>query len=276
MSSATTVLAKESMLREGLDLSELIPTFDKGDPFRHAVIDSFLREDVARAVADEFPEFDGPAWSVYNNAIEVKKALNHWDRFPKSTYALFNFLNSEEFVAEMSKLAGLKLWSDPGLHGGGWHTHASGGKLNTHLDYSIHPKIGLERILNLIIYISPDWREEYGGALGFWADDNGKPGELRQQIPCLFNRAVIFDTSQQSWHGLPEPVKCPPGRARNSMAIYYLCEPRAEAGDRGRALFAPHGEQADDPTVLELIRLRSQVDTSQDVYRANENGNSRK
>jgi Rps23 Pro-64 3,4-dihydroxylase Tpa1-like proline 4-hydroxylase len=263
-------IAEESPLRQDLSFEELVPVFNHGEPFRHVVIDNFLRDDVARAVAEEFPAFDGSAWAVYNNAIEVKKALNHWDRFPRHTYAMFNYLNSDEFVHEMAQLAGVKLWSDPGLHGGGWHTHASGGKLNTHLDYSIHPKLGLERILNLILYISPDWKEEYGGALGFWADDHGKPGPLRQQIPCLFNRAVIFDTSQQSWHGLPEPVTCPPGRSRNSFAIYYLCEPRASAADRGRALFAPHGDQANDPKVLELIRLRSQVNTSQNVYRTNE------
>ena len=197
--SSLSVAAKASLLREELDLNSLIPAFNQGDPFRNVVIDDFLRDDVARAVAEEFPEFNGPEWAaVYDNPIEVKKALNHWDRFPKHTYALFNFLNSDEIVAQMSELAGVKVWADPGLHGGGWHTHSRGGKLNTHLDYSIHPKLGLERILNLIIYMTPDWREEYGGALGFWAEDNGKPGELRKQIPCLFNRAVIFDTSQQS------------------------------------------------------------------------------
>jgi Rps23 Pro-64 3,4-dihydroxylase Tpa1-like proline 4-hydroxylase len=269
-------IGQESLLREDIDFEQLVSTFDSGDPFRHVVIDNFLREDVAGAVAEEFPAFDGQAWAVYNNAIEVKKALNHWDRFPKHTYKLFHFLNSDEFVAEMSKLAGVQVWADPGLHGGGWHSHAAGGKLNTHLDYSIHPKLGLERILNLIIYIAPDWREEYGGALGFWADDQGKPGELRRQIPCLFNRAVIFDTSQRSWHGLPEPVTCPQDMARNSLAVYYMCEPRADAADRGRALFAPHGEQENDPKVLELIKLRSQVNTSQAVYRTNENGQPKK
>jgi len=272
----TQLTAKESFLRKDIDFDALIPTFDQGEPFRNVVIDNFFKDDVAQAIADEFPAFDGPAWSVYNNAIEVKKALNHWDRFPKNTYSVFNFLNSDEFVAEMSKLAGVKLWADPGLHGGGWHSHAAGGKLNTHLDYSIHPKLGLERILNLIIYVAPDWREDYGGSLGFWADENGAPGELRKQVSCFFNRAVIFDTSQRSWHGLPEPVRCPAGMARNSMAVYYLCEPRASAADRGRALFAPHGEQANDPTILELIRLRSQVNTSQSVYQTNGDDKSKK
>ena len=138
-----------------------------------------------------------------------------------------------------------------------------------HLDYSIHPKAKLERRLNLIIYIQPDWQEAWNGSLGLWAHDAEKngPGALIKQVPCLFNRAVIFDTTKNSWHGLPDPVTCPPGKPRNSLAVYYLCEPATDAPERARAQFAPHGEQVNDPAVLELIKLRSQVNTSAGVYR---------
>jgi hypothetical protein len=88
-----------------------------------------------------------------------------------------------------------------------------------------------------------------------------------KQIGCLFNRAVIFDTSMNSWHGLPDPVGCPIETPRNSLAVYYLCPPRQAASDRGRALFAPTSEQANDPSVLELIEKRSQVNTSAGVDR---------
>jgi hypothetical protein len=259
----------KSPIRPSISLDELVNTFRSAEPFDHVVIDDFLDAGTAKAIAAEFPAFDGSVWNEYNNAIEVKKACNHWDRFPKATYNLFKFLNSAEWVAEMSKLAGEPLYADPGLHGGGWHTHGVGGKLNMHLDYSIHPKTGLERRLNLIIYMQPGWQAEWGGALGLWEHDSEKnaPGELKVHIPCLFNRAVIFDTSQNSWHGLPDPVACPIEKPRNSLAIYYMCEPRKAAPDRGRALFAPTSEQADDPRVLELIKLRSQVQTSGGVYR---------
>ena len=234
------MFTSSSPLRSSISFEELVPGFRSAEPFSHVVIDDFLRLDVAEAVAKEFPSFDGPLWNEYNNAIEVKKACNHWDRFPAVTYRLFTYLNSKSFIDEMSKLAGDPLFQDPGLHGGGWHSHATGGKLNMHLDYSIHPKTGLERRLNLIIYMQPGWKPEWGGALGLWNHDAEKrgPGELAVEIPCLFNRAVIFDTSQNSWHGLPNPVTCPPGKPRNSLAIYYLCEPRQSAAARGRALFA--------------------------------------
>lgn len=252
-----------------ISFGDLAPSFRIAEPFPHVVIDNFLTSDVANAIAAEFPDFEASAWNEYNNPLEVKKACNHWDRFPSATYKLFSYLNSDEFVSEMSKLVDDTLYSDPGLHGGGWHSHGVGGKLNTHLDYSIHPKSGLERRLNLILYVQPNWQMEWGGNLGFWAHDDQRkaPGTLIKEVPCLFNRAVIFDTSKNSWHGLPDPVRCPPGKPRNSLAVYYLCEPRKTASDRGRALFAPGSDQTNDPEILELIKLRGQVQTSSSVYR---------
>ncbi len=258
-------------IRPDIDFSALAQDFRGAKPFDHVVIDDFFLPEVAGQLAADFPAFNGEIWHEYRNAIEIKKVSNRWDQFPKLTYAVFHYLNSPEFVAEMAKLPGAKLFADPGLHGGGWHLHAAGGKLNTHLDYSIHPKLGLERRLNIIIYMTPDWKPEWNGALGLWDHDaEGNKAALVREVPCVFNRAVIFDTSQHSWHGLPDPVTCPPGVSRNSMAAYYLCEPRAEADSRGRALFAPHGEQEKDPAVLELIRKRSQVNTSAEVYRQQE------
>jgi Rps23 Pro-64 3,4-dihydroxylase Tpa1-like proline 4-hydroxylase len=267
-----TTSAIPSPLRPEISFEALAPSFNAAKPFHFVVIDNFLTDEVARAVAAEFPSYNGPVWNEYNNAIEVKKAYNHWDKFPPATYRLFNFFNSPAFTGEVAKLCGGELYSDPGLHGGGWHSHGPGGKLNMHLDYSIHPKTGLERRMNLILYIQPDWDPTWGGALGFWNHDTEKlqPGELATQIDCLFNRAVIFDTSMNSWHGLPDPVACPPDKPRNSLAVYFLCEPRQAASDRGRALFAPTSQQANDPSVLELIKKRSQVQSSSDVYRTNE------
>jgi hypothetical protein len=252
-----------------IDFEALVPEFRTGKPFHHLIIDGFFEPEISRGLAAEFPAFDSSLWAEYNNPVEIKKACNRWDSFPSLTYSVFHYLNSPEFVANMSTLLGEPLFPDPGLHGGGWHTHRSGGKLNTHLDYAIHPKLGLERRLNLIVYLQPDWDPAWGGSLGLWANGESAkvPGALTQQIPCLFNRAVLFDTSQHSWHGLPEPVTSPEGICRNSIAAYYLSEARPHAADRGRALFAAHGDQANDEAILDLIEKRSHVSTSGSVYR---------
>lgn len=253
-----------------IDFSEKAPIWKSAQPFNHLVIDNFLTEEILDLVVSEFPSFNDSAWYVYDNAIEIKKALNSWDKFGPTTYRLFWHLNSPGFISQLEKLTGCKLYPDFGLNGGGLHTHRSGGKLNTHLDYSIHPKLKLERRVNLLIYVTPDWTENWGGNLGLWDHDevgNG-PNSLVKSITPLFNRAVLFDTTQNSWHGLPEPITCPADITRNSLAVYYLCEPRDNADQRGRALFAPHKEQANDPEIINLIKMRSGVGSSASVYRA--------
>jgi len=239
-------------------------------PFNHIVLDDFLAPDAAARIVEEFPDFTDDNWYVYDNAIEIKKTMNSWDRFGHNMYKLFWFLNSEAFISNLEHLTGCKLYPDFGLNGGGLHSHSSGGKLNTHLDYSMHPKLMLERRLNLIIYVTPDWQADWGGDLGLWDHDElrNKPSKIISTITPLFNRAVLFDTTQNSWHGLPEPIQCPPNVTRNSLAVYYLCEPGPFAINRNRALFVPYKDQENNPEVLELIKKRADFIKSQSIYKS--------
>lgn len=258
------------MIRRDIDWQALHTAYRDAKPFPHVVIDDFFDPALARTLEADVPAVDDPLWMQYSNPIEEKRALNHWDRFPAATYRAFAYLN-ERFLDPLRALTGIPaLSADVGLHGGGWHLHGRGGKLNVHLDYSIHPKLGLERRLNLIVYLTQDWNPAWGGALGLWSHDEKEqsPKGLTKSIECVFNRAVIFDTTMNSWHGLPEPITCPDGVYRKSIAVYYLTPPRASADQRGKALFVPHGDQAKDPEVLELIRRRSDVETAPDTYRS--------
>lgn len=243
--------------------------FKKSTPFNHFVVDDFLNLKLAYEIENEFLDFNSSKWYCYQNKIEDKKALNDWNSFPPQTYLLFRYLISNNFVDFLSELTGIKLYPDPGLHGGGWHIHGKGGNLNPHLDYSIHPKLGLQRKINIIIYISQDFKEEYGGHLGFWNYDlfHNQPSDLVKEIPPLFNRAVIFDTTQNSWHGMSKPLEQPEGIYRKSLAIYYLCEPSKDAVSRQRALFAPRENQKNNKEIEELIKLRADVNKSHLVYK---------
>ena len=179
-------------------------------------------------------------------------------------------LNSDSFVTELETALDYpsKLFSDPGLNGGGWHVHKSGGKLNTHLDYSMHPKLPLQRRLNLIVYLNSNWNSRWGGALGLWGNESSeRPGKLVTSIEPKFNRAVLFDTALNSWHGLPEPITCPNNENRKSIAIYYLSEPQTDASKRAKALFAPTRDQETDPEILDLIKKRASAGEAHTVYK---------
>jgi Rps23 Pro-64 3,4-dihydroxylase Tpa1-like proline 4-hydroxylase len=243
--------------------------FRNSAPFDHCVIDEFFETDAAHALSQEFPPYHSDDWFVYNNQIEHKKALNNWEKFPKATYQAFTLLQSPVLTDALADALGEKIYVDHGLNGGGWHIHGTGGNLNPHLDYSIHPKMDLERVLNIIVYLSPELRVEHGGHLGLWAHDEQKkaPGKLVKEVEPRFNRAILFNTTQNSWHGMSRKLSVPDGIYRKSLAIYYMRQPAAGADKRGRALFAPREEQEGDEAVLETIRLRSNVTTSSNVYR---------
>jgi hypothetical protein len=241
----------------------------KSDPFDHWVIPDFFPEQVARSLENDFPEYDDSRWFTYENPIENKKALNNWAYFPIQTYRVMAELCSSEFVNLLSSQVGTPLFPDPGLHGGGWHIHGRGGNLNPHLDYSIHPKLKLQRRLNIIVYLSSGIRPEHGGHLGFWQNDaeTHSPGKLIEEYAPSFNTAVIFDTTKNSWHGMSRPVELPVGIYRKSLAVYYLCAPQEGASPRERALFAPRESQKHDPDIAELIRRRADSNEHKGVYR---------
>lgn len=239
-------------------------------PFRHSIVDDFFSEPVAEQLEAEFLHYEDPRWFVYDNEIEHKKALNRWELFPPLTYRVFCEFYSSVFLDKLGTLVGEKLHADPGLNGGGWHIHGAGGNLNPHLDYSIHPKLHLERCINIIVYLSAEMRAEHGGHLGLWSHSEAAfaPKQLEKEIQPKFNRAVIFDTTQNSWHGMSKPLSVTNEIFRKSLAVYYLRVPSEAAADRGRALFAPRDEQKNDPKVLELISNRSDVDKSHRVYKS--------
>jgi len=250
-------------------LKRALNSFIGNTPFDHCVIDDFFDPEVAAQLSQEFLSYDSPRWFTYKNPIEDKKALNDWNAYPPLTYQVLALLQSPAVVGVIEEALGKKIYIDHGLHGGGWHIHGPGGNLNPHLDYSIHPKLRLQRMLNLIIYLSPEMRAEYGGHLGLWAHDEktNHLGQLVSEIEPKFNRAILFNTMQNSWHGLSRPLTQPEGIYRKSLAIYYLCDPEKDANQRNRALFAPRESQKDDPRVAEIVRLRSDVTTSERVYR---------
>ena len=120
---------------------------------------------------------------------------------------------------------------------------------------------------NIIIYLNSSWKPKWGGNLGLWSNESEKkPGNLVKEIEPKFNRAVLFDTTQNSWHGLPNPLKCPKNQYRKSLAVYYLCDPPRKVSKRGKALFAPTPDQEGDKSILKLIKTRSNIKTASKVY----------
>lgn len=244
--------------------------FSKAEPFPKIILDNFLEHELAMKIASEFPSRSASFIEKYSNLIEVKDTLNHWSKFQPNTYRVLNYFCSVEFVELISRTL-LKttgnLFPDYGLHGGGIHMHGPGGKSNVHLDYSLHPKLKLQRKLNLLLYLTPEWNEDWGGALGLYESKSNKnPGRLIEKVFPHFNRAIIFDVTN-AWHGLPESICCPNNVSRNSLAAYYLQTPDSSADfSRLKAKFVAAPWQENDPDVQDLIAKRASLTQAQSIY----------
>ena len=236
--------------------------------FSYTIIDNFFNEKIAKKLEKEFPNYKDKNLHVYNNYCEVKKTLNIWNLFPPLTYNIFTILNSEKVTQLISKKLKIpNVISDHGLHGGGWGLLSKGGKLNPHLDYSLHPKIYAQRKFNLIVFLSRSWKKNWGGELTFYLKNrNNKkmPGKLFKKILPKFNRAVIFDTSNYSWHGV-EPIKG--NSIRKTIAVYYLIPIKKNNEiKRQRALYAPVKKQIYNKKILQFIKMRSNPKKFSRVY----------
>jgi Rps23 Pro-64 3,4-dihydroxylase Tpa1-like proline 4-hydroxylase len=253
-----------------IDLTKKSIEFQNSLPFNHIVIDDFFEEHWADKLAEDFPQHNSKFWRTeYNNPLEIKKTNQYWGDFSSIYYSTFMELLTNNFISTLKDITKIKnLYIDPGLYGGGLHSHSAEGKLNVHLDYSRHSKLPLQRKLNLIVYLNKGWQDSWGGHLELWSHDDtvNKPKECIKKILPKFNRAVLFDTTQNSWHGLPEKLKCPDNVARKSIAIYYLTDLTKDTNPRSRAYYAPYKDQENDKEILLLIEKRSNNNTANTVY----------
>ncbi|WP_217429552.1 2OG-Fe(II) oxygenase [Sphingomonas bacterium] len=218
------------------------------DPFPHIVIDDFVRPDMLEEVLAEVSGADGVLWNAMQDRYQQKFSCATTRQMGPRTRQLINFMNGQEVLGFLERLTGITgLVPDWQLAGGGIHALRDGGFLNVHADFNLHRHLRLDRRINLLLYLNKDWREEYGGGLELW--DTGMTA-CQQRIMPLFNRCVIFNTTDRSFHGNPVPVAAPDGRTRLSLAFYYYTNgrPESEAGNPHSTLFRhrPGEETAKD------------------------------
>jgi hypothetical protein len=97
--------------------------------------------------------------------------------------------------------------------------------LNPHLDNSHDARQTHYRVLNSLYYMTPDWREEYGGNLELWDRGVGQP---QRTIVSKFNRLVLMETTRTSWHSVS-----PVGARRTPHMRFELLFSRAAGRERG-------------------------------------------
>lgn len=202
--------------------------YETSPPFPNAAFRDFFNSEMLKQVLSEFPEIEKTDDDIfYNNPNEQKYATRGEYRFGPKTRAFVHYLNSQPFLEFLQELTGIKetLVPDPYFEGGGFHQIKPGGYLKLHVDFHQHRKMKLDRRLNILVYLNENWDESYGGHFELWEKDMSK---RVVRIPPIFNTLALFSTTDNSWHGHPDPLTCPPDRSRKSLALYYYTNGRSD------------------------------------------------
>jgi hypothetical protein len=193
--------------------------YASAQPYPHIIIDRLFDDWVLETVLSEFPSPRSNTWTAHDFPQEIKLQSKSERDIPLFTRHFLYALNSATFLKFLEKLTGIdNLIGDPQFEGGGLHQIVRGGKLGIHADFNKHTCFGFDRRLNMLIYLNKNWKEEYGGHFELW---DRTMSRLVKKIAPLFNRSVIFTTSEYSYHGHPDPLACPTDMTRKSLALYY-------------------------------------------------------
>lgn len=229
-------------------------------PFKHVIIEDFLEEKAFERLFAQYPPKPTKEFWSYSNPIEVKYALDKFDLMGDELKNWFYSLSHPILIKKFADLFNIEnLEFDPYLHGGGIHMSPKHGRLNMHLDYEKHPHSEKQRRLNIIYYVNKEWNKDWNGDCQLWDK------EMKECIVKCYpkrNRAIVFETIEQSWHGLPDKIKCPQAEFRKSMAYYYISplinksdKSKVGAGEDGFRMKAKFVKRPQDPMDERMEKL---------------------
>jgi Rps23 Pro-64 3,4-dihydroxylase Tpa1-like proline 4-hydroxylase len=209
-------------------LPEIKQDYQSKEPFKYVVFEEFFPPKVAEEIYQNYPKIENDKW-------DGTTYLDQKNKFQKTIFeedsmmdTVFKELNSQEFLNWLQDLTEMEdeILGDEDLFGGGLHQSIKGAFLNVHVDYNMHPKTRFHRRLNVLVYMNKDWKEEYEGHLELWDLSSDKNGKMLGKYAPIFNRCVIFETNEISFHGHPTPLNTPENINRKSIATYYYTKTR--------------------------------------------------
>lgn len=218
-------ILNSNLLKEE-EIKRLQNEFNNAKPYRHLVVDNFLNKEFADSLYQNFPGYDklNKHYKGYN---EFKAEGSNFEAFHPDFLKLKNQLSSKSFYQWLSKVTGIEdvFITDDKL-GAGLHQGQNGSFLDIHIDFNIHPNLNVHRRLNMLIYLQQNWKPEYNGSLELWNDDMTV---CEKYVSPDFNRCVVFETNEISYHGYTKKLNLPEGISRKSFYAYFYTNTREDA-----------------------------------------------
>jgi len=211
------------------DVDRYRDAFLHADPFKHVVIENFFDPSFAERLLADFPSFDTRLAKNEMGKVGGKAVQTNIRTISPVYEELYAVIGGRPFLDFVSRLSGIPdLILDPKMYGGGTHDNQHGQELDPHVDFNYDEGRQLHRRLNLIVYMNKEWRGEWGGALEIHSNPRDPyTNQIRAYDP-LFNRCVMFETNEYSWHGFPK-IDLPEDKrhlSRKSISIYLYTKDR--------------------------------------------------
>jgi Rps23 Pro-64 3,4-dihydroxylase Tpa1-like proline 4-hydroxylase len=210
--------------------------------------------------------------------ILLKKKFVLRDKFnlEPNCKKLFDYLNSNFFLKYLSEIVGIELIIDEDRNWHGIHKYNDGDFLDIHSDAGVHPVNNLKKHVTLGIYLSKNWKEENREHLEIWEGDdiNKKDCKLTNCVSKIlpkFNTLVMFNNTNNAWHGNPEPVIIKNNEKRIFLTISYLSKNFSDnySNKFKKAYFIPRPFDKWDDEKEKLKMLRCDPEKCKLVYNLN-------
>lgn len=260
----------------------LSESFNSAKPFRHVIIDDFFKPEFVADLLAQFPAFERGNARAEDGSLGNKSTVEKIRKLGSAYTQLDDVIKSKPLLDFISSITGIpNLLYDPWYLGGGTHENRHGQNLDVHIDFNRHSVECWHRRLNLIVYLNHRWQDEWGGSLELHSDPRADDNEYTVVTP-LFNRAVIFETTESSWHGFPS-IELPQQErdlTRRSIALYFytLDRPTEELADAHTTIYVDRplpdriiaGRVMTDDDIQELRVLLKRRDMhNQRLYKEN-------
>lgn len=205
--------------------AELKAQWESHRPFRWLMFENFFKPEAAEKILAHYPTIEGGSWD-YTTYVNQNNKFTMTKFEDPVMQQVFQEINGQKLLDIVEKITGIEgIEGDDKLFGGGLHQSTNGAFLDVHVDFNYHPETNYHRRMNILVYMNKDWKREYEGYLELW--DMAKKEQLGEIAPA-FNRCVIFETNEISFHGHPKALNTPEGVSRKSIAAYFYTKDRPE------------------------------------------------
>ena len=189
----------------------------KNTKTKYLIVDDLLPEDICKEIYNSFPK-DLKGFYLRKSFRESKKTSANMNIYDKILYNSLYAFQDKKIINVISEITNIDyLEADEKLYASGLSAMRQGDFLNPHIDNSHNLTRDKYRRLNLLYYVTPEWKIKNGGNFELW--DNKVCSQ--KTIISLFNRLVIMETNKTSWHSVSE-VKT--DMLRCCLSNYYFSE----------------------------------------------------